>query len=376
MERCSKCVTPNSYPGIVLDNNGICNFCLEYENKYSNWESSKENRIKKLEKLIDNAKKRRKKFDVLVPLSGGKDSTYVFYLAIKKFKLKVLCYNFDNGFQSEIAKNNIKSAIEATNTDIIYYKPSEKLLMKLYKHFLQYTGMFCPVCMRCIHFYQIITTRYFNIPLVLKGSSKRTEENLVPEIFQDGNLLFFKNVLKKYPIKENTRIFYTDRNLLEKISRAIYLLSSGKIIFGSVDIQLPDYLDWDYDLIYRTITDEMGWRPLQDRDEHVDCLADPTVHFLRKLRCGDLTPSTLRYSAEIRSGQVSREKAIKLIEKEMYTYPNYRYIEYFLNKINITSEDLDSFMDNNLRHMDFQKKGFTLSLFNKIRKLLKKDDLN
>ena len=203
MKRCKKCVTPSSYPSTILNNERVCNYCIDYEKKYSKWCESKTTRENNFINLINSAKSKSKKYDVLVPLSGGKDSTYILYLITKKYKCKTLCYNFDNGFQSEIAKKNIQSAIDASGADLVTFKPNSKLLMRLYRHFLQHTGLFCPVCMRGIYVGQFTTCKQFNIPLVLKGSSRRTEETLVPEIFQDGRLSFFKNVLKKYPFDED-----------------------------------------------------------------------------------------------------------------------------------------------------------------------------
>ncbi|MBC2714601.1 MAG: hypothetical protein HF978_04760 [Desulfobacteraceae bacterium] len=370
MQRCSKCVTPTSYPKTHLNHEGICNYCLDYENIYSNWENSKKDNIEKFIHLINWAKKRSKTYDALVPLSGGKDSIYVLYLARKKYNLKVLCYNFDNGFQSDIARENIKSAVDSTGADLIVVKPDEKLLMQLYKHFLKHVGMFCPVCMRGIYYGQFSIAKQHKIPLVLKGTSMRTEENLVPEIFQDGSLSFFKNVLKKFPFTSDIRPFLIDRDLKAKIFRAIYLLSKGKYIFGSIDIQVPEYFDWIYEDIYKIISNEMGWKALPDRDEHVDCLADPTVHYLRAIRCKALTPNTLRYSAEIRSCQMDRQKAINLIEEEKQAGIKTKYIDYFIDKLCISRQDLMSYMSNNLRHMKFQRDGLIMSGFNMIRKLI------
>ena len=53
MNRCIKCVSPDSYPGLSLDDNGCCNHCLDHENAYGNWESTKEERKKFLEQLIE-----------------------------------------------------------------------------------------------------------------------------------------------------------------------------------------------------------------------------------------------------------------------------------------------------------------------------------
>jgi hypothetical protein len=370
MKRCTRCVTPDTYPGITLNRDGVCAHCLEYEEAFSDWGNSQQDRTAQFHRLLELARKKSKTYDVLVPLSGGKDSTYVLYLAAIKYGLKVLCYNFDNGFKSEVAHRNIESAVRAAGADLIVVKPHEELLVRLYRHFLEHTGMFCPVCMRGIYYGQFLTARQFRIPLVLNGTSQRTEEYLVPEIFQDGRLSFFANVLRRHPFSEDIRPLFCDRSPKEKVCRALYILSKGKLFLGSIDVHLPDFLEWDYKHIYAVIRDEMGWNPLPDRDEHVDCLAEPAAHYLRQLRCPDLTPSTLRYSAEIRSGQMDRSHALKIVEKELRDGFDKTHVAHFLDRLGITFDDLDAHMTNNLRHMAFQKDSFAVSAFNKIRSLL------
>lgn len=249
-------------------------------------------------------------------------------------------------------------------------KPDEAELMRLYRHFLKNVGMFCPVCMRGIYAGQFSLAKQFKIPLVLKGTSKRTEETLAPEIFQDGSLSFFKNVIRNFPFSNDIRPFLIDRDFNAKLIRAIYILSKGKYIWGAIDIQVPEYFDWNYKNIYKIITDEMNWKALPDRDEHVDCLADPAVHYLRGQRCKDLTANTIRYSAEIRSGQMDRQTAIELVDEEKEKGINEKYIDYFIERLGISRQDLQSYMQNNLRHMKFQNDDILINSFNMIRKLL------
>ena len=363
MNRCIKCVSPDSYPGLSLDDNGCCNHCLDHENNYGNWESTKEERKKLLEQLIEKARKKSKYYDVMVPLSGGKDSTYVLYIAAKVYDLKVLCYNFDNGFQTNIAKKNIESAVNATGADLIVFRPDPAQLMRLYRHFYKHTGLFCPVCMRGIYAGEFSLMKAYDIPLNFGGTSRRTEEKVVPEIFQAGDITFFENVLKAHPFPEDIRIYRYERSLKEKLNRALFLLSKGKIHRGWSKISLPDYLDWNYDEIFEKIS-EIGWKSLPDRDEHVDCEVDPVVHYQRQLQIPDLSYNTLKYSAEIRAGQMSREEALKLVEAEM-EIKEPKQLNNFLEKLDITRKEFDLYMENryNLQHMQYQKERLLMRAF-------------
>lgn len=374
VERCARCVTPANYPGASVDSKGVCYYCREYEKLWGNWENERSQKVHEFEKLLMKAKRRSKQYDVLVPLSGGKDSTYVLYLATKVYKMKTLAYTFDNGFLTDVASENIKNAIEATGADHYLHKIHPQRLMRLYKHFFEYTSLFCPVCMRGMSFGRIALRRQYGIPLILRGTSRRTEEWVTPEIFQDSSLYYFKNVLDKFPVDFNVRDFYLDRSFAEKFALAIYLLSRKRILIGAMDIQVPDYLDWDYDKIYKTIEKEFGWRKLPDRDEHIDCLIEPAVHYIRRQKIPELTSNTLRYSAMIRTGMMKREYALSLVNKEMTDENSLpEETQYLLSRLGISPEEFKDWSKSSFRHMEFQKMGLVMKLFTIARKYISRD---
>ena len=363
MQRCSKCLTPDRLPRTVFNHDGVCNHCLDYQESFGDWEKQKGERKRHFEELVRWAKKKGRYYDVLVPLSGGKDSTYVLYLATKVYNLKTLCYTFVNGFQSDIAKENIRAALKASGADAITFQPDEDILMRLYKHFFEHTGIFCPVCMRGISAGASFVTEQFKLPLVLKGTSRRTEERLVAEIFQDGASSFFENVLKLHPFGEDVRSIRYNRGMKEKVSKAAFLLTNGRLRLGSIDVDVPDYLDWNYRQIYETVSHEMGWQAPPDRDEHVDCSVDPVMHYLRQRRVRELTPNTLRYSAEVRGGQMDREKALALVEAEGENRSPPKELELFLDKLKMSGDEFDSCLSDGLRHTKYQKDGHLMSMF-------------
>ena len=368
MKRCNRCVTPESYPGTSFNTDGVCNHCLNYQKEYKDWESGEAERKKYFERILKSAKKRSTTYDALVPLSGGKDSTYILYLATKVFGLRVLSYTFDNGFQSDIAKENISAAIDASGSDHFVFKPNPTMLMNLYRHFLEHTGMFCPVCMRGITAGSFFVARQFNIPLVLSGTSKRTEERLVPEIFQDGEISFFRNVLKRHPFPGDVRVLFYDRTLMETMERIIFLLSKGQTLFGRTYVYVPDYFDWNYKKIYETIGKEMGWKTTPDHDEHMDCIAEPIVnYFVRESRVPELTPSTLQYSAKIRVGQLSRNEALEVVQREFAERSVPHETTYFLKKLVISEDDLKKYMIDGHRHMEFQNQNILRKAYSLLR---------
>ena len=96
--------------GISFDEIGVCTFCKihdELEKKYP----LNEETLKKIEILVDKIKNdvKGKKYDCIVEVSGGRDSTYTLYNA-GKLNLIPVAVHFDNGWDSDIAVLNIENA--------------------------------------------------------------------------------------------------------------------------------------------------------------------------------------------------------------------------------------------------------------------------
>lgn len=76
MERCSKCFMPRTTPRMMFDDSGVCQGCLNYENRANvDWEMRK----KELAVLCDKYRDGGGKYDCAIPVSGGKDSHRLVY---------------------------------------------------------------------------------------------------------------------------------------------------------------------------------------------------------------------------------------------------------------------------------------------------------
>ena len=81
-------------------------------------------RKKELDRIFNFYRSKGEKYNCLVPISGGLDSTYVLYVCKKVYNLRTLAFNFNDGFQSEIAKENMKNSVKKLNVDFITSGPS------------------------------------------------------------------------------------------------------------------------------------------------------------------------------------------------------------------------------------------------------------
>jgi len=117
---CVNCVMDTTDSKIQFDSRGYCDHCNNYYNNIlNNWHTD-EKGTRELEKIVDKIKQdgRNRKYDCLIGLSGGVDSSYVAYLAKEKLGLRPLVFCVDTGWNSNVADNNIKRIVTTLDLDV------------------------------------------------------------------------------------------------------------------------------------------------------------------------------------------------------------------------------------------------------------------
>ena len=107
MRFCSRCILPETFPGIHFDEKQVCNYCRQFECEGGPLPPELKARNSAWFDRLIAARRGKGRYDCLVGMSGGKDSTYVAYVLKEKYGLSILGYTFDNGFLSETARGNI-----------------------------------------------------------------------------------------------------------------------------------------------------------------------------------------------------------------------------------------------------------------------------
>ncbi|WP_347489148.1 hypothetical protein ABDB91_18285 [Desulfoscipio sp. XC116] len=226
----------------------LCNW-LSYCNKLS--DSHQINNEDALKNKLSVAASEKTKFNVIVPFSGGKDSTYALFLMKEIYQMRPLAINFDNGFRSEYAIKNLHHITNLLEVDLVTIKPDWGLMRKLYKCFLKYTGKFCTVC-NAIGYLTI-----FNYvlqlghligcsPLVVGAWVSKIEEQ--PDVYS-FDMKYFINTIKEENnlYEELINNCFIDEDLLCALMnnpdpRVVTSYDESLIVNF---IQLPDYLNWD-----------------------------------------------------------------------------------------------------------------------------------
>jgi len=308
MKRCSRCILPEVFPGIEFDATGVCNRCHEHEALYLSRDFS---RLKhELEGIFNWARRQRKPFDCLVPISGGKDSAYALFVCSHVYGLRTLAVNFNNGLRTPEALLNMEETVRRGSTGYVCYGPPWQTLRALYRVFFVKTGQFCFPCDMGIWATVHRIAEQYDVPLIVSAFSDQMETR-GPKIYCYNNRLFkliAEGVVSRREMKE-----FLALTVWNKLLRR---LKHGRLSRYRRQISLPDYVPWPDKHIKETIQKELGWRPRSDgSSDHVDCVLAPMKNYLMIQKWG-FGEKTIKYSAMVRTGELTREEALRRAEHE------------------------------------------------------------
>ena len=309
---------------MTFNEEGFCEICHRFDKKWKPWLENKhlqEESERKLLRILNRAKAKGKIYDCVIGISGGKDSLYTLYLAVKRFGLNPLAVSIDNGFLTDEAKEVIRKACENLKVDYIIYRL--EMIYDLYRHFLLKTGYFCSVC-----FIMIIQglqrfAKCFDVPIMLIGKSSRLD-CVSP---RGGNPFFFSKVCKEADEGLRRSVMFGKGDFFDLIPYFLF----NKMV------KLPDYIMWDYDGIKRILKDELN---IDMFTEHDDCWAFPMKQYLMVQKYG-FGQKFLKAGVLCRNNLMSPEEVIKINEKELAHKDELPQVtERFLKTLNLTMEDL------------------------------------
>lgn len=163
-KKCSRCCVPIGYPGVSFhetNNKILCDDCWALEGNELDRTEICNNTIK----LLAELSKKDKPYDAIFAYSGGKDSTVALYSAVKEFGLKVLVFNYDNGFKGRLVLDNIRNVIDDLRVDFYQIKSTTSYTI------LEDINNFVFPCGRCSALKKIYPqiSSYFNVKYIITG---------------------------------------------------------------------------------------------------------------------------------------------------------------------------------------------------------------
>jgi hypothetical protein len=333
---CTKCILNDKYPNIKFQENGECSLCSNNKHFTPLGEE-------KLIHIFNNIKSKNKQYDVLVPISGGKDSAYILHLAVNIYKLKVLTMTYDNGLLSPLALENINRITKKTGVKHVFYKADTEIQKKIYHDMLLYSGDMCGACDIATKASIIKVARKHKISTVLYGTSPLEEDSFVPDSIQDISrfkyILKQSKILKKKEIKEF--LIYPHLNLFS-------ISINKKTGIFPKEIRPLFYIKNPSDNeMGEIIEKELNWKANKDKTytKHFDCIAEPLSNYIRQEIYG-YERRLCQYSNMIRRNEINREQALELYKNDNIDKLPDNTNE-VLNYLNINKNELEKLIKNN-----------------------------
>lgn len=336
---CTKCVYDSTAGGISFDSEGVCNYCRSYERlaeKFINIPQQKKEA--ELEVIVSKIKRlgNGNKYDCILGLSGGVDSSYLAYLA-KKLGLRPLVVHFDNGWNSELAVKNIENIVNKLDYDLYTHVFNWEEFKDLQLAYLRAGVVDIEVPTDYLIFAVLNKlAAKFSIKYILSGYNYATEYGMpkgwnISNKFDHVNLenihkKFGKIELKKFPKFGRYQIFYYQHILGIETTALLNLVPYVK---SDVKEFIKKELDWqDYGGKHH---ESIFTRFYQD-------------YILPKKFKVDKRKA--HWSALICSGQATRAEALDALKQEPYPIEDQlKDREYVVKKFGITDSEFETIMN-------------------------------
>lgn len=337
---CTRCVMDEGTPGISFDAQGVCNYCTEFLSRSGQLlQASPEERAVKCNALVEQVKLagRGKRYDCIVGLSGGVDSSWTLAATID-LGLRPLAVHMDNGWNSELAQHNIEQLVKRLGVDlythVIDWPEYRKLMQAFFDADVVDVELLYDNAMGAVNFRQASA---HGIKHILSGVNQSTEGMRMPEGWN-----WFKydrrNILQIWRrFGEGTRL------------RTFPALGSVQYLYynyarGIRWIPFLDFIEYDKPKALAVLQERFGYKPYPYK--HYESVFTRFYQGYILPRKFGIDKRRLHHATLVVTGQMSREAALADLEQIPYASEEalQQDLAYFLKKMGWTAQQLNDYI--------------------------------
>lgn len=357
MRYCKHCLFPETKPDIYFDDEGVCDACRSAERKHGveksiDWDA----RAKEFKDILDKYRsKDGTKYDCVVPVSGGKDSTFQVYAMKIIHKMNPLAVTFDQFDATDISKHNI-DAMRSIGVDHIHFTLNPNIVRRLVKKGFEVVGD--PYWVNHVGIYTVPTrvAAAFNIPLVVWGENPQLEYG-GPAASRDNKVLDKRwrqefgcmRGFREEDMVDNEISISDLKSLMWPYDEEIKRVGVTGLFYGY-------YFKWDT-YTNMEISKKFGWKPLAKPwagswldYENCDMKFLDIREHLKWVKYG-YGRATDQVNIYIRNRQLTRKNGVTIVKK-IDGKLDPKHVEEFCRYINMTKEEFyrvrDSFVNTDI----------------------------
>ncbi|MCS6237823.1 N-acetyl sugar amidotransferase [Shewanella baltica] len=345
---CTRCIYDTEVPNISFNVQGVCNYCTQIDELSEQFPNDERGEVE-LQRLVDEMKRagKGKKYDALIGVSGGCDSSYLLDLMTKKYGLRLLAVHFDNTWNSTVATENIHCMTEKLGIDLYTHvvdahEFDDLILSHLkagVKEIENPTDIGLATTMN-------LAAEKYGISYKIDGHSFRTEGSApMGWIYMDAK--YIESVHKEFgkvPMKTFPNLW---------LSKQLKWM-----LFNQIKSVRPlYYLQYDKEAAKEMLTKDYGWTWYGGH--HLENRTASFFHSYFFPKRWGIDFRIAGYSAYCRDGRMTREEAIALMKEPPHMEEG--LLEFYKKRLNLSDEEFDKLMNLPKKHYtDFKnyKKTF------------------
>ena len=339
-QTCTRCVMDTTDTKIKFNTDGVCDHCLTFDEHIKPSWNFGVGREEQLQELVHSIKEssKDKDFDCILGMSGGIDSSYLLHLVTKDLGLRPLVFHVDAGWNSQIAVNNIEKLVDGLGldlyTEVINWEEMKDLQRAFFRSGVSHIDT--------PQDHAFFATMYkfaskYNIKNIITGGNHSTECIRNPKewmYFQSDSIQvkdihknFGENPLNNFPL---TKIIW----------HKLYL----PYIKGIKLHRLLDFMEYNKEEATQYLVDNYDYQRYPQKHFESRFTRFYESYWL-PMRFGFDTRK-VQFSSLILTNQMSRDEAMESLSKPAYDPENIHHeFEYIASKLDITIEELQSYMD-------------------------------
>ncbi len=338
-QRCTCCVMDTTDSKIVFDENGVCDYCNDYhKNIYPAWRAKLEDKTL-LQRTADKIKADTggQKYNCIIGLSGGVDSSYLCYVAKELMGLNPLCYVCDTGWNLKVADDNIKRITEGLGldvyTEVVDWDEMRDLQIAFFKSQVPYQDLPQDHAIFAGLYNYAVS---HGIKYVLTGANSATECIRPPiEWVYQNDLRLIKDIQRRFGTMKLEKF-----PMCSMIKYRLYY----PVFKGMKRVAPLDMVEYDKEKVKTFLSERFGWEAYANK--HYE---DVFTRFYE----GYYLPHKFGYdkrkcylSNEILVGTKTRGEAMHELESPGYDEATMRAdLEYIAQKLGMSAEALQSLID-------------------------------
>ncbi len=360
-QECVRCVLDETITNISFDEDGLCNYCKNYDLEARPILENKGN-LEALEKKVEEikAKGKGKRYDCLIGLSGGVDSSYVAHFLAER-GLRPLAFHLDNGWNSDISVKNIKNIVSRLGIDlythVIDWDEFKDMQLAFLKAGVVDVELLTDHAITAVA-YKLI--RKEKIKYFISGSNYATEAIMPNEWsyykWDSKNIKSIHRMFGKQPIKT-----YPSYNFIDKIkSQSIYEV-----------VRVLDYIEYNKEDAMKLLKDKLGWQYYGGK--HYESIFTKFYQAYILPNKFGIDKRKPHVSSLINSGQFTKEQAYEELSHPLYPSEEEKEkdIEYILKKFNLSRTEFDKIIsDPPKSHLDYPNGVAMNNLLKKVKRTL------